>query len=177
MKYLITLLSLFTLFGCANMKVTNYQDTTPELILEDYFAGKTFAHGVFQDRFGNVRRRFTVDIEGTWNAEQQQLTLVEDFIYDDGETEQRVWTLTKTGDKTFEGTADGVVGTASGQLSGNAFNWHYTFDLPFRGDTMRVKFDDWMFLMPDGKTLFNKASIYKYGIRLGDVYIFFEKQN
>ena len=30
---------------------------------------------------------------------------------------------------TWQGTADGVLGFASGQVSGNAFNWRYTFDL------------------------------------------------
>jgi hypothetical protein len=175
MKQLILFFSIFTLFGCSAMDVQDYKNTSPELVLEDYFGGKTKASGVFQDRFGKVRRRFDVDITGTWDKENQTLKLVEDFVYDDGQTEQRIWKLTKTGDKTFEGYVDGVVGIANGELSGNAFNWHYTFDLPYQGKKLRVKFDDWMFLMPDGKTLFNKASIYKYGIRIGDVYLFFEK--
>jgi len=158
------------------MNVIDYKETEPRLVLEDYFSGKSIAHGVFQDRFGKVRRRFTVDIDGTWDEKAQQLTLIEDFVYDDAQTERRIWTLNKTGENTFTGTADGVVGMAEGEVSGNAFHWHYIFDLPYNGSTLRVKFDDWMFLMPDGKTLFNKASIYKYGFRLGDVYIFFEKK-
>ncbi len=175
MKIILMILAGLALWGCSTMDVSDYKNTTPELVLEDYFNGKTVATGVFMDRFGTVRRRFTVDLEGTWDAEAQTLKLVEDFIYDDGETEQRIWNLTKIGDKTFEGFADGVVGIANGELSGNAFNWHYTFDLPVGDKTWRVKFDDWMYLMPNGTSLFNKASIYKYGIRLGDVYLFFEK--
>ena len=40
---------------------------------------------------------------------------------------------------------------------------------------MNVKFDDWM-IMQDEKNVFNKATMTKFGIRLGDVYLFFTKQ-
>ena len=43
------------------------------------------------------------------------------------------------------------------------------------GKTLRVSFDDWMYLQ-DNNILFNKATIKKLGITLGDVYIFFDKR-
>ena len=67
--------------------------------------------GQFQDIFGQVRRQFTVKIKGDWNG--TTLKLVEDFVYEDGSTEQRVWTLHKTGATTWEGTAPGVIGVAT----------------------------------------------------------------
>ena len=33
---------------------------------------------------------------------------------------------------TYSGYADGVIGTASGSVSGNAFNWKYGFKLKSR---------------------------------------------
>ncbi len=39
---------------------------------------------------------------------------------------------------------------------------------------MLVNFDDWL-IMQDEKTVFNKATMKKFGIRLGDVYLFFKK--
>lgn len=158
------------------MSIKDYENNEPKLVLEEYFSGKSKAWGVFQDRFGKVRREFSVDIHGHWDEAAQKLTLDEDFDYKDGAKEKRVWHIEKTGENTYQGHADGVVGIARGQTSGNAFHWQYTFDLPYKGDTLRVTFDDWMWLQ-DKNVLFNKASIYKWGFRLGDVYIFFEKQS
>ena len=74
-----------------------------KLNLEDFFQGETVAHGQFQDIFGTVRRRFEVRITGDWDG--TRLRLVEDFVYEDNSTEQRIWTLTKTGPDTWRGTA------------------------------------------------------------------------
>ncbi|WP_171211609.1 DUF3833 domain-containing protein [Ruegeria sp. HKCCA5426] len=144
-----------------------------QLNLEEFFEGKTVAYGQFQDILGNVPRRFTVEIEGTWDGET--LTLVEDFVYDDGAKEQRIWTLTKTGEDTWTGTAPGVLGTASGVERGDTFNWKYKIDLPVKDGTMRVNFDDWMWLLSDYRLL-NRAYVSRYGVRLGEVILFFEKK-
>ncbi|MBE1295064.1 MAG: DUF3833 family protein [Rhodobacteraceae bacterium] len=145
-----------------------------QLNLEEYFDGRTVAYGQFTDRFGTVRRRFKVEIDGTWDG--NTLTLVEDFQYADGGTEQRIWSLTKTGEESWQGTAEGVQGVATGEESGDTFNWRYTIDLPMPdGDTMRVSFDDWMWLLEDGRLL-NKAYMSRFGVTLGEVTIFFEKK-
>lgn len=150
-----------------------------QLNLEEFFEGELIAYGQFQDVLGTVRRSFTVDIEGTWDGET--LRLVEDFIYEDGATEQRIWTLVKTGENTWSGTAPGVIGTATGVEQDNRFNWQYEIDLPIPSadgtiETMRVRFDDWMWLQTDDR-LFNRAYIRRYGLDIGDVFITFEKLN
>lgn len=143
-----------------------------ELELEEFFDGELVAYGQFQDVFGTVRRRFVVEIDGTWDGET--LRLVEDFVYEDATTEQRIWTLTKTGEETWEGTAPGVIGTATGTERGDSFNWGYTIDLPVPDGTMRVTFDDWMWLQTEDRLL-NRAYMYRYGAFIGDVIITFEK--
>jgi hypothetical protein len=100
--------------------------------------------------------------------------MVEDFVYEDNSTEQRIWTLEKTGDQTWVGQADGVYGTASGEERGNAFNWNYQFDLPTEGGSMKVTFNDWMWQLTEDRLL-NKAYISRFGLRLGEVVIMFEK--
>jgi hypothetical protein len=140
--------------------------------LQEFFDGKTVAHGQFQDRFGTVRRRFEVAIDGTWDGET--LTLVEDFAYADGTTEQRIWTLRQTGPETWEGTAPGVIGTATGTEKGDVFNWAYTIDLPVPDGTLRVSFDDWMWQLSEDRVL-NIAYMRKAGITIGKVIIYFEK--
>jgi hypothetical protein len=143
-----------------------------KLNLEEFFVGETTAYGQFQDLFGNVQRRFDVRITGTWDG--KTLRLVEDFIYDDGETEQRIWTLEKTGEDTWRGRAPGVIGVATGIEKGDTFNWVYRIDLPVRSGTMRVDFDDWMWLMTPDRVL-NKAYVSKAGIHIGEAIIVFEK--
>jgi hypothetical protein len=148
-----------------------------KLNLEEFFDGELVAHGQFQDVLGTVRRQFRVDIQGDWNGER--LRLQEDFVYEDGSTEQRIWTLVKTGADTWQGTAPGVIGQATGEEKGDRFNWRYTIDLPVpsadgTSETTRVSFDDWMWLLSEDR-LFNRAYMKKYGVDIGDVSISFEK--
>ncbi|MDA9100165.1 MAG: DUF3833 domain-containing protein [Rhodobacterales bacterium] len=143
-----------------------------ELNIEDFFVGKTTAYGQFQDRFGTIRSRFKVDIEGTWDGEV--LTLVENFNYADQSTEIRIWKLKKTGENLWIGTAPGVVGDAIGEEKGDAFNFRYRLLVPFGKTTLLVTFDDWMWLL-DEKRLFNRAYLSKYGVNIGEVLITFEK--
>ncbi|MCC5975454.1 MAG: DUF3833 family protein [Rubellimicrobium sp.] len=148
-----------------------------ELNLEEFFQGELKAFGQFQDILGTVRRSFTVDIVGTWDGEV--LELVEDFTYEDGSTEQRIWTLRKTGESTWEGTAPGVIGMALGEENGNRFNWRYEIDLPIPSadgptETLRVTFDDWMWLITPNRLL-NRAYVQRFGVDIGDVIISFER--
>ncbi|MDX5361634.1 MAG: DUF3833 domain-containing protein [Alphaproteobacteria bacterium] len=162
------------LAGCGGMNVQDFKGREPRLVIEDYFAGRTLAWGMFHDRFGNLRREFEVTIDGTWDEAAQTLTLVEDFVYADGEEERRVWTIVKTGPNTYTGTADGVVGTAEGEAQGNTLNWRYTFALPVGESVWNVQFDDWLYLQPGG-ALLNRAVVSKFGLTLGEVSLAFVK--
>jgi hypothetical protein len=169
----IALLSLFGLTGCMSMKVEDFADKKPAFAVETYFAGKTKAWGIFQDRFGNLKRQFTVDLDGRMDGDQFVLT--EDFVYDDGETEQRIWRIKRLDAHHYEGRAAGVVGSAAGLVYGSALNWQYDFDLKVGDSTWRVAFDDWMF-QQDDDVMVNRARISKLGIDLGEVSIFFRKK-
>ena len=164
--------ALIVLSGCTNMKPSDFSKTTPVLRIEDYFVGKTRAWGIFEDRFGNLRRQFVVDIQGGWDGEL--LVLDERFRYSDGETDRRVWTIKKIDEHRYEGTADDVIGTATGESYGNALNWRYDMDLKVGESTLRVHFNDWMFLQSSG-ALVNRARVSKFGIAIGEVTLFFQK--
>lgn len=149
-----------------------------QLNLEEFFAGDLVAYGQFQDVFGTVRRRFEVGIAGRWDGET--LTLVEDFVYEDGATERRVWRLRKTGPDNWVGQADGVIGVARGEERGDSFNWQYTIDLPVpaadgTAETIRVTFDDWMWLLSEDRLL-NRAYVKRWGVDIGEVIIAFERR-
>ena len=172
MRLLFLLLTL-TLLSCASdMKVKNFENETPRFVLEDYFDGKTKAWGMFHDRFGNLKRSFKVDITGT--LDNETLTLDEKFIYNDGEKESRIWSIKILGNNKYSGTADDVIGEATGISSGNALNWKYKLNLKVKESTIAVDFDDWMFLQDDN-ILMNRAEVKKWGIVLGVVSITFKK--
>jgi len=170
----LALCALALLAACSGRpSLTDQPLSDRDFELQEFFEGRTVAHGQFQDRFGTVRRRFEVVIDGTW--EDGTLTLDEDFSYADGTSERRVWTLRQTGPETWEGTAPGVIGTAKGREQGDTFNWAYTIDLPVPDGTMRVSFDDWMWQLSENRVL-NRAYMRKAGVTIGSVIIMFEKQ-
>lgn len=174
MKKTLALLAISTLVACSGTPDAEDRTLSDQPFnLEEFFEGKTVAHGQFQDVLGNVQRRFDVQITGTWDG--RFLKLVEDFSYDDGDTEQRIWTLEKTGEDTWKGTAPGVLGTAKGRENGDTFNWAYRIDLPVRKGTMRVDFDDWMWLLTKDRVL-NRAYASRFGVRVGEAIIVFEKK-
>lgn len=169
----LLLLSLFGLAACgSNMTIKQFERQTPNFVLEDYFQGTTRATGMFEDRFGTVRNQFTVEIEGNWDG--TTLTLDEDFVYLDGSTEFRRWEIEKLAPGKYRGTTENVIGEAHGETAGNSFNWRYKFNLKVGDDVWKVKFDDWMFLQPDG-VLLNKATVYRWGFKIGTVFLSFDK--
>jgi hypothetical protein len=162
----LALAATFALAGCAGVDVSAYKAQAPALSLERYFEGRIDGWGMFQDRSGKVLRRFTVEIDARWNGDTG--TLDEHFVWSDGERQRRVWTLRRTADGRYTGTADDVVGEATGEVSGNALRWRYVLALPVDGRVWHVDFDDWMFLVDD-RVLLNRAVMSKFGVRLGEV--------
>ncbi|MDP1741160.1 DUF3833 domain-containing protein [Polaromonas sp.] len=170
------LLALGLLAGCASPQVSDYAAEKPVLDLRQYFKGTVDAYGVFTDRSGRVVKRFTVVMTCSWQGPPGQETGVLDevFTYSDGTTDRRIWTLKRSPDGRYTGTAADVLGEAAGEENGNAFRWGYTLKLPVDGKIVEVQFDDWMYLMND-KVMLNKAVMSKFGIRLGEVTLTFVK--
>ncbi len=172
MKRLMPLVAIVLISGCGTMKPEDFAEHQPKLDLYAYFSGETRAWGLFEDRSGRVRRQFQVDIEG--RIEDGELVLEEDFLYDDGERDRRVWRIRRDGPQAYVGRAADVVGEARGQAAGNALNWRYVMDLKVGEGSWRVRFDDWMFLQPGG-VLINRAKVKKFGLQVGSVTLFFMK--
>jgi len=176
-RWLTAACLILGLAGCAGPQVSDHAREQPRLDLRQYFNGTIDAYGVFTDRSGRVVKRFTVVMTCTWSGPTGQETGVLDevFTYSDGSRDRRVWTLQRSADGRFVGTAADVVGQAQGEVSGNAFRFAYTLRLPVDGRTYEVQFDDWMYLM-DERVMLNKAVMSKFGIRLGEVTLSFVKR-
>lgn len=164
----------FLLTACSSTpSIEDFDGSSPAFVPEELLVGKTKVWGIFQDRFGKVRRQFVADVTGSFDGEV--LTLDERFDYADGEQDTRIWKITKLGDGRYEGEANDVIGKAKGEVKGQAFHLSYYVDIDVgEGSTWRVHFDDWLLLQPDGVVV-NRAIVTKYGIKIGELSAFFQR--
>ena len=161
--------------ACARKDVATLSDRAPQLELESFFVGQTVAFGIFEDRFGNLRRQFRVALNGTVMG--NTLTLEEVFLYDDGEQDERVWVINNLGQGTdgatlYEGSAADINGVARGGVAGNAMNWQYGVVLSMGGQELEVHFDDWIYRQHEDVAI-NRAYVSKFGVEIGSVTIVF----
>ena len=177
----LAVLGLFLagLVGCSQAlfktDMKEYAANSPALKLEQFFEGRSYAYGIFEDRFGNLRRQFRVRIDGTTGADG--LILDERFIYDDGETARRIWTIQNMGaDETglvhYQGQAEDIDGMATGRIAGNVLSWSYDIVLSLSGQNLKVKFDDFIYQL-DEDIAINRAFVSKWGVEIGQVTLVF----
>ena len=155
-----------------DMKPEDFKNTEPEIKIEKYFEGQVKAWGILQDRKGRVTRQFEANMIGKF--ENNILTLEEDFFWKDGETQRRVWKIKKIDEHNYIGTAPDVVGEAKGVSYGSAFKFEYNLMIPFKGKNIKIRFDDWIFKQ-DEKVAINRATLTKFGFKVGELTVFFEK--
>ncbi len=171
-KLSIILGTLIMLSSCSK-SLDYYEATSPKADIKEYFSGPIKAWGIVQDWRGRVVNRFDIEMVGTWEGDVG--TLTEKFTYYDGKKQERVWTITKRSDGSYEGTAADIIDKATGKSAGSAVRWNYVMDLPVDDTTYRIRFDDWMWVMNDG-VLINRSYLKKFGITVSELTIFMQKQ-
>lgn len=164
---------LVCLTGCSSAKIEDYAGHSPAFDIRQFFNGDVVAMGVFIDRSGMADPSFKADMKGTWNGNDGKL--VEHFVYSDGRTDDRTWTIHFIDDHHFTATAHDVVGEAKGAQYGNAFNMRYVLKVPKDGTTYDISMDDWMYQM-DEHTVINRITMRKFGIQVGELLITFKKK-
>ena len=171
-KISLSIICIF-LIGCTK-NLDNFSNVEPKFNLFNYFKGQTEAWGIFEDRFGNIKKQFKVNITGT--LEGNYLRLNEEFMYKDGKNESRIWNIKKINEYNYQGTANDIEGVAKGKSKGNALNWKYHMNIKVKEKNILVHFDDWMYLQ-ENNILINKAKVTKWGFKVGEVLLFFSKAN
>ena len=172
MRLLLPIILILLLNSCSEMKPEDYKNTKPIIKIEDYFQGNVKAWGLLQGRSGEVKRQFVADMKGEFDG--QNLILDETFIWNDGEKQERRWTIKKVGDNRYEGTAPDVFGIAKGVSFGSAFKFEYKLLVPYKNKKIKIRFDDWIFKQ-DEKIAINKATLTKFGIKVGELTVLFVK--
>ena len=166
-------LFIILISGCSPVRVSDYAGRTPQMVPEEFFNGFLTAHGVVKDRSGKVIRYFNAEIQAYWEGSVG--TLKEDFVFDDGEKQQRIWILMNQDQGQYVGTANDVVGDAEGEVSGNTMFLQYILEVPYGDSMITLAIDDRMYLV-DEYTLINESKMSKLGFEVGEIILVILKQ-
>lgn len=157
------------LTGCSSMQINDFAGSKPEFVPQEYFKGPMTAYGLIKGRNGKILSRFKGSMVGSWDSNGVG-TLDEFFVFDNGETQRRVWTFRPTGEKSFAGTAGDIVGEAPMVVQGNTMMIDYTMRLPRGKSTVDVQVRDWLHLQDDG-VIINHSKMKKFGFKVGELVI------
>ncbi|GGK37610.1 DUF3833 domain-containing protein [Aliivibrio fischeri] len=172
MKKLIFVLLSFVLMGCSSQEVSDYAEVTPSFSMKDFFQGDLKAEGIIKGFDGKVVRTFTVDLQASWK--ENTLTLDEQFLFNDGEKQNRTWVIQDLGNQTYTGKANDILEQATGESAGNALHWKYAMVLEVDDSQYEVEFDDWIYQISESVVI-NQTAIYKWGIQVGEVILVIRK--
>ena len=165
-RFMFLVLVLSAAAGCSQVRVSDYSGFEPRMDMEEFFSGTLTAHGVVKNRGGRVIRSFSADIAAQW--QDGEGVLDEDFVFDDGERDKRVWTLRPSGEGRYIGTAGDVVGQGRLQVAGNRVFLDYVLRVPYGDGTVDVRVDDRMYLLAPG-VLLNESTMTKFGVEVGSI--------
>ena len=158
--------------GCATPPPIPEGTGAKPFVIEQALQGDTVARGEFRSITG-VQRGFNAQLHGKWDG--RYFTLVEDFVYDDGEKDRKTWRLERVAPGKYIGHREDVVGKAIGTQDGNVFRLEYDVVLPAKkGKGTQVHFRDVMALNPEGAVV-NNAVVSFWGFRVGHVHLVIQR--
>ncbi len=138
----------------------------PPITLEDAFAGRAVGAGVFRVWLTGQERRFTARLDG--RLEGDRLTVVEDFVYDDGDENRLTWVFDRTGPGRWQGRREDTVGPAEVIETGTEIRLTYTADFESPDGVTRPGFSDVIYFGPDGRII-NDAIVTRWGLPVARV--------
>lgn len=154
--------------GCSSLKPKDFAGSSSSFEPDNYFTGVTRSWGVLENRAGEPKSHFTTESIGT-REPSGDLNIRQTFTHEDNSTQVRLWHVHRIDAHRYEATANDVVGIARGTAYGNAFRWEYTIALKLGNPFSHVHLRQWMYLQPGTQTMFTRAVVRKFGIRLGEV--------
>jgi hypothetical protein len=132
-----------------------------------FFDGHTRSWGVIESRSGAPTERIVTDSQG-WINQANQLRMVQHLTFQDGKTQERNWTLWRTGPGRFEATANDMVGSAAGEADGRMFHWEWVLARSPGNALMNVTMNPWMYGLDDGSVMI-RTTVSKFGFIVAEV--------
>jgi hypothetical protein len=152
--------------GCRTLQPESFAGNEPRFEPEKFFEGPTRSWGVIESRSGQPQSRFRTEMMG--RREGGVLVITQDFTFEDGHKQQRVFRVRRVDEHRYEATANDMVGVSRGEAYGNTFHWEYTIALSPRNPLTHLRFKLWMYLQADGETMINRVTISKLGVILAE---------
>jgi hypothetical protein len=110
---------------------------------------------------------------GRWDG--GDLVITQDFTFEDGRRQRRIWRMRRIDAHRYEATANDVAGISRGEAYGNAFHWEYTLALRPGNPLTHLRFKLWMYLQDDGETMINRVTISKLGVTVARTTEYFQR--
>lgn len=162
-------LAALPIAGCAPTPAPP-ADPGPPITLVSAFKGRTTGRGHFRVWLTGDERRFTARLNGTVTgpAGARTLTVVEDFVYDDGQKDRLTWVFREQGLGSWTGKREDTVGEATVVEEDGQIRLSYIADFKSPSGVNRLGFEDILYAAPDG-TIINDAVVSKAGIAVASV--------
>tara|TARA_R110002073_G_scaffold39941_2_gene113459 strand:- start:3908 stop:4456 length:549 start_codon:yes stop_codon:yes gene_type:complete len=154
------------LAGCARVPASPAGPLEP-LTLDQAFVGQLRGRGVFRVDLTGDERRFTADLNGTLRGDR--LTVVEDFVYEDGQADRLTWVFDRAGPGRWTGQREDTVGRAEVIELGTEIRLTYTADFRSNEGITRLDFADVLYRAPDGGRIINDAVVRRWGLPVARV--------
>lgn len=164
-RALILTLPAAGLAACARVPASPMGEVLP-ITLEDAFAGLQTGRGVFRVDLTGDERRFTARLNSTLTGDR--LTVVEDFVYDDGQENRLTWVFDRAGPGRWSGRREDTVGVAEVIETESEVRLTYTADFVSTEGVTRLDFADVIYRAPDGRVI-NDAIVRRWGLPVARV--------
>ncbi|MDZ7905280.1 MAG: DUF3833 family protein [Cypionkella sp.] len=162
------------LVGCASVPPAPKTKAAPLTLLEA-FTGRATGTGLFRVWLTGDQRSFTAQLNGTvtGKAGARRLTVVEDFLYDDGDANTLTWVFDEVGASAdgavrWTGRREDTVGLAEVVEQGGVIRLTYTADFVSPSGTTRLGFSDVIYDAGAG-LIVNDAIVTRWGIPVAKV--------
>ena len=166
-RLLIITASVIGLAGCATHPLELFKDGKPSFKPEEYFAGHTHSWGIFESRSGEPTKLLYTRTTGKRDGDI--LHFEQELVFPTGRKSHRSWLILRLDDHHYSATGTGIVGTAHGVTSGNAFHLDFTLDALPGNPLGHVHMSQWMYLQTDGVTMVNRDTITKAGVIITEI--------
>lgn len=149
------LIAAFSLAGCVG--AAGHRDLAgdaPRFDVARAFTGASAGEGRLKVAF---RRTRSVHVESTGHVAPDGTIIVDQIVTEGGKTSTRQWVLRETAPGRYAGSLSDAAGPVEGVVKGNCLRLSF----PMKGD---LTAHQWLYAMPDGRTIENRMSIRKSGV-------------